>query len=48
MLGKIGLWLGIFLVVFGILVLAVPDLIRWLVGISFVVVGILSIVRNWK
>lgn len=48
MLNKIGLWLGIILVIFGILVLAVPDLIRWLVGISLVVVGILSIIRNWK
>jgi len=48
MLEKSNLVLGIILVVFGILVLAVPDLLRWLVGIAILVIGILAIVRNWK
>ena len=48
MLEKGNLWIGIILVVFGILILAVPDLIRWLVGIVLLVVGILSIIRHWK
>jgi len=38
-----GLWLGIIAIVFGILVLALPDLLRWLVGIALIVVGILAI-----
>ena len=48
MLDKGNLWIGIILVVFGILILAVPDLIRWLVGIALLVIGILYIVRHWK
>lgn len=38
-----GLWVGIIAIVFGILVLALPDLLRWLVGIALIVVGILAI-----
>lgn len=38
-----GLWLGIITIVFGILVLALPDLLRWLVGIALIVVGVLAI-----
>jgi|UPI0004B60E87 uncharacterized membrane protein HdeD (DUF308 family) len=38
-----GLWLGIIAIVFGILVLALPDLLRWLVGIALIVVGVLAI-----
>ena len=48
MLDKGNLWIGIILVVFGILVIALPDLIRWLVGIALLVVGILAIIRHWK
>ena len=48
MLEKINLLMGIILVIFGILVLAIPDLIRWLVGIALLIVGILAIIRNWK
>ena len=48
MLDKSNLWLGIILVVFGILVLAIPDLIRWLVGLAIIVMGILAIVRSQK
>ena len=48
MLDKGNLWIGIILVVFGILVLAIPDLIRWLVGLALLVIGILAIVRSQK
>ena len=48
MLDKSNLWIGIILVVFGILILAVPDLLRWLVGIALLVIGILAIVRSQK
>ena len=34
--------------VFGVLILAIPDLIRWLVGLVLLVIGIISIVRHWK
>ena len=48
MLEKSNLWIGIILVVFGILILAVPDLIRWLVGIAIIVIGILAIIHSQK
>ena len=48
MLEKSNMWLGVILVVFGTLVLAIPDLIRWLVGIAIIVIGILAIIRSWK
>jgi uncharacterized membrane protein HdeD (DUF308 family) len=41
-----GLWLGIILIVIGILVLVLPALIQWVIGISLIVLGILAIVRK--
>ncbi len=41
-----GLWMGIIAIVIGILILAVPDLLRWILGIGFIVVGILAILRK--
>jgi hypothetical protein len=41
-----GLWMGVIAVVIGILILAVPDLLRWVLGIGFIVVGILAILRR--
>jgi uncharacterized membrane protein len=41
-----GLWMGIILIVIGILVLALPDLVRWFIGIGLIVIGILAIVRK--
>jgi len=41
-----GLWTGIIVIVLGILVLAFPDLLRWIVGIGLIVVGILAIFRR--
>ncbi len=41
-----GLMMGIIAIVIGILILAVPDLIRWILGIGFIVVGILAILRK--
>lgn len=38
-----GLWLGVIALVFGILVIVVPALLNWLVGIYLIVVGILAI-----
>ena len=41
-----GLWMGTIAIVIGILILAVPDLLRWIMGIGFIVVGILAILRK--
>ncbi len=42
-----GTWMpGIVMIIVGILVLFLPDLIRWIVGIGIIVVGILSFLRR--
>ena len=41
-----GLAMGIVAIVVGILVLAVPDLLKWILGIGLIVVGILAILRR--
>ena len=39
-------WIGVFLVVAGILVLVLPNLINWLIGITLIVVGILYLIKK--
>ena len=39
-------WIGVILVVAGILVLVLPNLINWLIGITLIVVGILYLVKK--
>ena len=46
MLRVTGLWAGVIAIVIGILILAVPDLLRWTLGIGFIVVGILAVMRR--
>lgn len=41
-----GMWTGIVFIIFGVLVLVFPDLLRWLVGIFFIVAGIFAFVRR--
>jgi uncharacterized membrane protein HdeD (DUF308 family) len=41
-----GLWMGIIAIILGILVLAVPHAIQWIIGIGLIVVGILAILRK--
>ncbi len=41
-----GMWMGIIAIVLGILVLALPELIRWFIGIGLIVLGILALVRK--
>lgn len=41
-----GLWMGIIAIVIGILILAFPDLLRWILGIGLIAVGILAILRK--
>ena len=38
-----GLWMGIIAIIIGILVLALPALLQWIVGIGLIVVGVLAI-----
>jgi uncharacterized membrane protein HdeD (DUF308 family) len=46
MLRITGLWMGIIAIVIGILILAVPVAIQWILGIGLIVVGILAILRR--
>jgi uncharacterized membrane protein HdeD (DUF308 family) len=39
-------WLGVVALIFGILILVFPTLLNWLVGICFIVVGVLTILRK--
>jgi cytochrome c biogenesis protein CcdA len=41
-----GLLMGIVAIVIGILILAFPDLLRWILGIGLIVVGLLAILRK--
>jgi uncharacterized membrane protein HdeD (DUF308 family) len=41
-----GLWMGIVTIIVGILVLALPGLLRWIVGVGLIVMGVLAIVRK--
>ena len=41
-----GLWMGIIAIIIGVLILAVPDLLRWVLGIGFIVVGLLAVLRK--
>ena len=38
-----GLWMGIIVIIIGILVLALPGLLQWIVGIGLIVIGVLAI-----
>ena len=41
-----GLWTGIIAIIIGILVLALPGLLQWIVGIGLIVIGVLAILRR--
>jgi hypothetical protein len=41
-----GLWMGIIAVVVGILIIAFPGLLRWILGIALIVMGIIAIVPS--
>lgn len=40
------LWIGIVVIVFGVLVLVIPQLLNWLVGILLIVIGLFAIIRR--
>ena len=41
-----GVWIGVIAIILGILVLALPDLIRWFIGVGLIVLGIMALVRK--
>jgi len=41
-----GLWMGIIAIIVGILVLALPGLLQWIIGIGLIVVGVLALLRR--
>ncbi|MFP3880077.1 MAG: DUF3096 domain-containing protein [Dehalococcoidia bacterium] len=41
-----GLWMGIIAVIVGILIIAFPDLLRWILGIALIVMGIMAIIPS--
>ena len=41
-----GTWMGIITIVIGILVLAMPELIRWFIGVGLIVLGAMAIARK--
>jgi len=41
-----GMWMGVIAIIVGILVLALPDLIRWFIGVGLIVLGILALIRK--
>jgi len=38
-----GLWMGVIVIIIGVLVLALPGLLQWIVGIGLIVIGVLAI-----
>jgi uncharacterized membrane protein HdeD (DUF308 family) len=44
MLRIAGLWMGVIAVVVGILIIAFPDFIRWVLGIALIVLGVMAII----
>jgi uncharacterized membrane protein HdeD (DUF308 family) len=41
-----GTWMGVIFVIFGVLVLVFPESLRWLVGVFFIVSGILALIKK--
>jgi len=41
-----GLWMGIIAIVVGILIIAFPDLLRWILGIALIVMGVMAIIPS--
>lgn len=41
-----GLWMGIIAVVVGILIIAFPHLLSWILGIALIVMGIMAIIPS--
>jgi hypothetical protein len=44
MLRVIGLWMGTIAIVVGVLIIALPGLLRWILGIALIVMGVMAVV----
>ncbi len=41
-----GMWMGVIAIIVGILVLALPDLIKWFIGIGLIVMGAIAVMQS--
>ena len=48
MLRITGLWTGTIAIVVGILIIALPSLLRWILGIALIVIGVMAVVPALK
>lgn len=48
MLRITGLWMGIIAIIVGILIIALPELIRWILGIALIVLGVMAVIPALK
>ena len=48
MLRITGLWMGIIAIIVGILIIALPELIRWVLGIALIVLGVMAVIPALK
>lgn len=39
-------WMAVVAIILGILVLVLPDLIRWFVGVGLIVLGVVALARR--
>lgn len=39
-------WMAVIVIILGVLVLALPDLIRWFIGVGLIALGVLALVRK--
>jgi len=43
---KLGLWIAALWVVAGILIIVLPDILNWLLGIALILVGVLTFLKK--
>ncbi len=48
MLRITGLWMGIVAIIVGILIIALPDLLRWILGIALILMGVMAVIPAVK
>lgn len=48
MLRITGFWMGIVAIIVGILIIALPDLLRWILGIALILMGVMAVIPALK
>jgi len=43
-----GMWMGVIAIIVGILVLTLPDLIRWFIGVGLIVMGVIAVMQAMR